>query len=48
MFRDDSATSATTAAAKPAGEVVDATGLTEAQMLHNEQSKDLDSFLNTI
>lgn len=45
LFRDGSATPAT---AKPAGEVVDATGLTEAQLLHKEQSKDLDSFLNAI
>lgn len=45
MFRD---TPATTTAAKPAGEVVDATGLTEAQILHKEQSKDLDKFLDTI
>lgn len=45
LFRD---APATTTAAKPAGEVVDATGLTEAQMLHKEQSKDLDKFLDTI
>lgn len=47
MFRDGSAAPVTTAT-KPAGEVVDATGLTEAQILHKEQSKDLDSFLDTI
>lgn len=45
LFRD---APATTIAAKPAGEVVDATGLTEAQLLHKEQSKDLDTFLDTI
>lgn len=45
LFRD---APATTTAAKPAGEVVDATGLTEAQLLHKEQSKDLDKFLDTI
>ena len=45
LFRD---APATTTAAKPAGEVVDATGLTEAQLLHKEQSKDLDTFLDTI
>lgn len=45
LFRD---APATTTAAKPAGEVVDATGLTEAQILHKEQSKDLDKFLDTI
>lgn len=45
LFRD---APATTTAAKPASEVVDATGLTEAQLLHKEQSKDLDTFLDTI
>ena len=45
LFRD---APATTTAAKQAGEVVDATGLTEAQILHKEQSKDLDKFLDTI
>ena len=45
LFRD---APATTTAAKSAGEVVDATGLTEAQILHKEQSKDLDKFLDTI
>lgn len=45
LFRD---APAATTAAKPAGEVVDATGLTEAQLLHKEQSKDLDTFLDTI
>lgn len=45
MFRD---APATTTAAKPAGEVVDATGLTEAQILHKEQSNDLDSLLDSI
>lgn len=45
LFRD---TPATTTAAKPAGEVVDATGLTEAQILHKEQSNDLDSLLDSI
>ena len=45
LFRD---APATTTAAKPAGEVVDATGLTEAQLLHKEQSKDLDTFLDEI
>lgn len=45
LFRD---APATTTAAKPAGEVVDATGLTEAQLLHKEQSNDLDTFLDTI
>lgn len=45
LFRD---APATTTAAKPAGEVVDATSLTEAQLLHKEQSKDLDTFLDTI
>ena len=45
MFRDNSA--AQTQA--PKGEVVDAsTGMTEGEMLHQEQSKDLDSFLNGI
>lgn len=44
MFRD---TPATAQSAKSA-EVVDATGLTEAQILHKEQSKDLDKFLDTI
>lgn len=44
LFRDAPATQT----AKPAGEVVDATGLTEAQILHKEQSKDLDKFLDTI
>lgn len=44
MFRDAPATTA----AKPAGEVVDATGLTEAQILHKEQSNDLDSLLDSI
>ena len=45
LFRD---APATTTAAKPAGEVVDATGLTEAQILHKEQSNDLDSLLDSI
>lgn len=45
MFRD---APATTTSAKPAGEVVDATGLTEAQILHKEQSNDLDSVLDSI
>ena len=45
LFRD---APATTTAVKPAGEVVDATSLTEAQILHKEQSKDLDKFLDTI
>ena len=45
MFRDGSATSAKAATS----EVVDtSTNLTEAQMLHKEQAKDLDSFLDTI
>ena len=45
MFRDGSATPAKAATS----EVVDAsTNLTEAQMLHKEQAKDLDSFLNAI
>ena len=44
MFRDTPATSTTAKSA----EVVDATGLTEAQILHKEQSKDLDTFLDTI
>lgn len=45
MFRDGSATSAKAVNS----EVVDtSTNLTEAQMLHNEQAKDLDSFLDTI
>ncbi len=46
MFRDAPATTATPATTT--SEVVDATGLTEAQMLHKEQSKDLDKFLDTI
>lgn len=45
LFRD---APATTTAAKPAGEVVDATGLTEAQILHKEQTNDLDSLLDSI
>ena len=45
LFRD---APATTTAAKPAGEVVDATSLTEAQILHKEQSNDLDSLLDSI
>lgn len=44
MFRD---TPATAQGAKSA-EVVDATGLTEAQILHKEQSNDLDSLLDSI
>lgn len=45
MFRDGSATPAKAATS----EVVDtSTNLTEAQMLHKEQAKDLDSFLDTI
>lgn len=44
MFRD---TPATAQSAKSA-EVVDATGLTEAQILHKEQSNDLDSLLDSI
>ena len=47
MFRDTPATSTTAKSA----EVVDATGatgLTEAQILHKEQSNDLDSLLNSI
>lgn len=45
MFRDGSATSAKAATS----EVVDTSAnLTEAQMLHKEQAKDLDSFLDTI
>lgn len=45
MFRDGSATTAKAATS----EVVDtSTNLTEAQMLHKEQAKDLDSFLDTI
>lgn len=44
MFRD---TPATVQSAKSA-EVVDATGLTEAQILHKEQSNDLDSLLDSI
>ena len=44
LFRDTPATTA----AKPAGEVVDATGLTEAQILHKEQSNDLDHLLDSI
>ena len=45
MFRDGSATPAKAATS----EVVDtSTNLTEAQMLHKEQAKDLDSFLNAI
>lgn len=45
MFRDGSATTAKAATS----EVVDtSTNLTEAQILHNEQAKDLDSFLDTI
>lgn len=48
LFRDGSATPATTAQSTKSAEVVDATGLTEAQILHKEQSKDLDKFLDTI
>nr|DAK52354.1 MAG TPA: single-stranded DNA binding protein [Caudoviricetes sp.] len=44
MFRD---TPATAQSAKSA-EVVDATSLTEAQILHKEQSNDLDSLLDSI
>lgn len=45
MFRDGSTTSAKAATS----EVVDTSAnLTEAQMLHKEQAKDLDSFLDTI
>lgn len=44
MFRD---TPATAQGAKSA-EVVDATGLTEAQILHKEQTNDLDSLLDSI
>lgn len=44
MFHD---TPATAQSAKSA-EVVDATGLTEAQILHKEQSNDLDSLLDSI
>nr|DAR50225.1 MAG TPA: single-stranded DNA binding protein [Caudoviricetes sp.] len=44
MFRD---TPATAQSAKSA-EVVDATGLTEAQIPHKEQSNDLDSLLDSI
>ena len=44
MFRD---TPATAQSAKSA-EVVDATGLTEAQILHKEQTNDLDSLLDSI
>lgn len=44
MFRD---TPATAQSAKSA-EVVDATGLTEAQILHKEQSNDLDDLLDSI
>lgn len=47
MFRDGSAAPATTAKAATS-EVVDSSNLTEAQMLHKEQAKDLDSFLDTI
>ena len=49
MFRDAGASIQT--AAKPAGEVVDATGttgLTEGQMLQKEQDQSLDKFLNSI
>lgn len=44
MFRDTPATSTTAKSA----EVVDATGLTEAQILHKEQTNDLDSLLDSI
>ena len=44
MFRDTPVAST----AKPASEVVDATGVTEAQILHKEQTNDLDSLLNSI
>lgn len=47
MFRDAPATGATAQSAKSA-EVVDATGLTEAQILHKEQTNDLDSLLDSI
>ena len=43
MFRDTPATQTAKSA-----EVVDATGLTEAQILHKEQSNDLDSLLDSI
>lgn len=46
MFRDSANTASTQTA--QSGEVVDASNLTEAQLLHKEQSKDLDSFLNDI
>lgn len=45
MFRD---TPATTAQGAKSAEVVDATGLTEAQILHKEQSNNLDSLLDSI
>lgn len=48
LFRDGSATPATTAQSTKSAEVVDATGLTEAQILHKEQSNDLDSLLDSI
>lgn len=44
MFRDAPAT----AQSAKSAEVVDATGLTEAQLLHKEQSNDLDSLLDSI
>ena len=44
MFRDAPAT----AQGAKSAEVVDATGLTEAQILHKEQSNDLDSLLDSI
>ena len=44
MFRD----AGTTAQSAKSAEVVDATGLTEAQILHKEQSNDLDSLLDSI
>lgn len=44
MFRDAPAT----AQSAKSAEVVDATGLTEAQILHKEQSNDLDSLLDSI
>lgn len=44
MFRDAPAT----AQSAKSAEVVDATGLTEAQILHKEQSNDLDNLLDSI
>lgn len=44
LFRDAPAT----AQGAKSAEVVDATGLTEAQILHKEQSNDLDSLLDSI